>query len=245
MEDGAFRTPQAATERESAVGVGEDHVSGAHALITARDVLCGEDASHFAREPQCLVDVVDHLVHDDAAADGFVGEPGLHRHRTGALEAQNSKLAESASINSTAKRLVLREEPHNVRGEKNQASLASVFRHARRLARGERERLLAQHVRAVIERGVHVLGMRRGWGAHVNDVDRPEETLERVVDRDGRELGGEVFRSLTAEHVDVGTEGPPAAGVGTGNSSGSHDAHARVRLRVESHLSILSSDTEP
>ena len=220
-------------------------MSGAHALVTARDVLCGENARHLAREPQCLVDVVDHLVHDDAAADGLVGEPGLHGHRTGALEAKHGELAEAAGVDGTAKRLVLREEPHNVRGEKNQASLARVFRHALSLARGEGERLLAQHVRAVIERGVHVLGMRRGRGAHVNDVDRPEEAVERVVDRDGRELGGEIFRSLTAEHVDVGTEGPPAAGVGTGNSSGSHDAHARVRLRVESHLSILSSDTEP
>ena len=225
--------------------MGEDHVGGTHALVAARNVLSSKHARSGPGKPKRLVNVVNHLIHDDAAAHRFVAEPGLHGHGAGTLEAEDREIAQVARIHSAPKCLVLREKPHDVRGEENAVRVVRVLHHALRLDRRQSKRLLAQHVRAMIEGGMNVFRVRRSRRAHIDHVDGLEETFERVVDRHGRKLRGEFFRTLDTENVDVGAEGPPAAGVGTGNTSRSHDSHAGGRLRMESHSFILSRNTEP
>src|SRR5690606_36203699 len=86
-ETGALGSPEAAAVAERAGAVGEDHVGGAHGRVGGGDLLAGVDRFRVAGEPERLVDVVDHLVHHDAAGALLVGGPVPVRQRAGALEA--------------------------------------------------------------------------------------------------------------------------------------------------------------
>ncbi len=141
----------------------------------------GADPDDVAGDPPGDVQVVDHLVHDDAARELGVGEPGgPGRERTGADEPQHGQFAELPGVDRGLQADVLREVADHVRRVELPAGLVREPDQVVGVRVGAGQRLLADDVLAGGERGAHDLGVGVRGDDDVHHVDTGEECVERV-----------------------------------------------------------------
>ena len=150
------------------------------------------DAVWFAEIPVDQVDRVGRIVVQAAAALGLVAAPGaaLCAEHDGAVRLSEDA-ADAADRACVEKVLDLAEAPHEpvvIPDLRDHAGASCRRGQLLGVRRAERERLLAEDVQAMFERGAHQRPVRPGWR---RDQDRVEINLaqHRLVAPVGRERG--------------------------------------------------------
>src|SRR5665647_240047 len=103
--------------------MGEDGMRGPDSALGCLDpVLGGVNLFHRARHPDCLVNVVNHLIQDDAARRRIISKPRRRWEWSSATKTQDRNLSHTSGVDRGFGLDILREVAHDMSREQSATS---------------------------------------------------------------------------------------------------------------------------
>jgi len=129
-------------------------------------------------EPTGLIQVMDHLVHDDPAGGLRIGEPPPAREGAGSDEPQHCRITEPPRCHCVLERLVGGEVAHHMSRVEVQPPRCGELGQFLGVGGGASQRLLADDVLAGLQGRFHDVTVGGSGGDDVNHIDALEQLAE-------------------------------------------------------------------